>query len=61
MMTTLANILNRYDFALPSDAIYTPSNLDKNGLPVIMPRTNLVAMIPKYPARDCNVIISKRP
>ncbi|KAJ2813944.1 hypothetical protein H4S07_000287 [Coemansia furcata] len=61
MMTTLANILNRYDFALPSDAIYTPKNLDENGLPVIMPRTNLVAMIPKYPARDCNLIISKRP
>ncbi|KAJ2720012.1 hypothetical protein GGI07_004882 [Coemansia sp. Benny D115] len=61
MMTTLANLLNRYDFTLPADAKYTPSNVDENGLPIIMPRTNLVAMIPKYPARDCNVVISERP
>ncbi|KAI7832895.1 putative cytochrome P450 monooxygenase [Kickxella alabastrina] len=61
MMTTLANLVNRYDFALPSDAIYTPANVDENGLPVIMPRTNYVAMIPKHPTRDCNLIISKRP
>ncbi|KAJ2003640.1 hypothetical protein GGI04_002898 [Coemansia thaxteri] len=60
MMTTLANIFNRYDLALPSDATYKPTNVDKSGLPVIMPRTNLVAMVPKYPARDCNIVISKR-
>ncbi|KAI9503434.1 hypothetical protein GGI25_001864 [Coemansia spiralis] len=61
MTTTLANLLNRYDLALPPNAKFTPSNVDASGLPVIMPRTNLVAMIPKYPARDCNVLISKRP
>ncbi|KAJ1882601.1 hypothetical protein LPJ57_000810 [Coemansia sp. RSA 486] len=60
MMTTLANLLNRYDFELPADALYTPHNLDSNGIPEIMPRTNLVAMIPKHPARDCNVVISAR-
>ncbi|KAJ1740560.1 hypothetical protein LPJ68_003666 [Coemansia sp. RSA 1086] len=60
MTVTLANILNRYDLRLPADALYTPSNLDAQGLPRIMPRTNLVAMVPKHPSRDCNVLISKR-
>ncbi|KAJ2450402.1 hypothetical protein EV183_004319 [Coemansia sp. RSA 2336] len=60
MTVTLANILNRYDLALPADARYGPSNLDAHGLPRIMPRTNLVAMVPKHPRRDCNVLISKR-
>ncbi|KAJ2849789.1 hypothetical protein IWW36_002374 [Coemansia brasiliensis] len=60
MMVTLANILNRYDLSLPADARYTPDNLTAQGLPEIMPRTNLVAMVPKYPSRDCNVVISKR-
>ncbi|KAJ1816520.1 hypothetical protein LPJ56_004277 [Coemansia sp. RSA 2599] len=60
MMTTLANLLNRYDFELPADALYTPDKLDHNNVPEIMPRTNLVAMIPKHPERDCNVVISLR-
>ncbi|KAJ2357974.1 hypothetical protein GGF43_001129 [Coemansia sp. RSA 2618] len=61
MVVTLANILNRYDLSLPDDALYTPANVDEHGLPRIMPRTNLVAMVPKYPLRDCNVIVSRRP
>ncbi|KAJ2496519.1 hypothetical protein GGH96_005773 [Coemansia sp. RSA 1972] len=60
MVVTLANILNRYDLELPADALYTPSYVGADGLPRIMPRTNLVAMVPKYPARDCNVIVSRR-
>ncbi|KAJ2077163.1 hypothetical protein H4R24_005293 [Coemansia sp. RSA 988] len=60
MTTVLANILNKYDLELPDNAIYTSLNKSKDGLPRIMPRTNLVAMIPKHPNRDCNVLISKR-
>ncbi|KAJ2611372.1 hypothetical protein H4S08_003190 [Coemansia sp. RSA 1365] len=60
MTTILANVLNKYDLELPKNAIYTPRNIQNNGLPRIMPRTNLVAMIPKHPDRDCNIIISKR-
>ncbi|KAJ2869058.1 hypothetical protein GGI22_000489 [Coemansia erecta] len=60
IVTTLANIFNRYDVALPADARYSPYNVDKDGLPVIMPRTNMVSMVPKHPARDCNIVVSMR-
>ncbi|KAJ1734190.1 hypothetical protein LPJ61_001204 [Coemansia biformis] len=61
MMTTLANILNRYDLELPADAHYGPHNLGADGLPTVMPRTNHIAMIPKHPERDCSVVVSMRP
>ncbi|KAJ2523569.1 hypothetical protein GGI11_001422 [Coemansia sp. RSA 2049] len=61
IVTTIANILNRYDVALPADAVYSPNNVDKStGLPAIMPRTNIVSMVPKHPVRDCNILISRR-
>ncbi|KAJ2559350.1 hypothetical protein EV175_000379 [Coemansia sp. RSA 1933] len=60
IVTTLANVLNRYNVELPADARHGPHNVDAAGLPVIMPRTNMVSMVPKYPARDCNIIISTR-
>ncbi|KAJ1667604.1 hypothetical protein IW140_002183 [Coemansia sp. RSA 1813] len=60
IVTTLVNILNRYDVSLPPDAQYTPFNVDSEGLPIIMPRTNMVSMVPRYPARDCNIVISRR-
>ncbi|KAJ2705321.1 hypothetical protein H4R19_005134 [Coemansia spiralis] len=60
MLTTMSNILNRYDLALPADALYGPHNTGADGEPTIMPRTNHIAMIPKHPERDCKVVVSLR-
>ncbi|KAI8319763.1 cytochrome P450 [Martensiomyces pterosporus] len=60
ILTTLANLLNAYDFALPEDALFTPDNLGEHGQPVIMPRKNNITSGPRFPERDCQVIISKR-
>ncbi|KAJ2782410.1 hypothetical protein H4R18_002280 [Coemansia javaensis] len=60
MVTTLANILARYDLALPEGARFGPHNTDAAGRPVVMPRTNHVATIPKHPKRDCNVVVTRR-
>ncbi|KAI8318100.1 cytochrome P450 [Martensiomyces pterosporus] len=60
MLTTLANLFNAYDFALPEDALFTPDNLDKYGQPVIMPQKMVIVNEPKLPERDCQVVISKR-
>ncbi|KAI8318335.1 putative cytochrome P450 monooxygenase [Martensiomyces pterosporus] len=60
MLTTLANLFNTYDFALPEDALFTPDNLDKYGQPVIMPQKMTVTNGPRFPERDCQVVISKR-
>ncbi|KAI8317904.1 cytochrome P450, partial [Martensiomyces pterosporus] len=60
MLTTLANLFNAYDFALPEDALFTPDNLDKHGQPVIMPRKIAIVNEPQFLERDCQVVISKR-
>ncbi|KAI8318245.1 putative cytochrome P450 monooxygenase [Martensiomyces pterosporus] len=60
ILTTLANLFNAYDFALPEDALFTPDNLDKHGQPVIMPQRMALVNEPKFPERDCQAIISKR-
>ncbi|KAI8318820.1 cytochrome P450 [Martensiomyces pterosporus] len=60
MLTTLANLLNAYDFALPEDALFMPDNLDKHGQPLAMPRRMVFVNEPKFPERDCQVVISKR-
>ncbi|KAJ2764973.1 hypothetical protein IWQ57_004965 [Coemansia nantahalensis] len=61
MTTVLANILNAYDLSLPEDALFTPDRLDANGQPVTMPEYHGITRFPKYPARDCVAVISKRP
>ncbi|KAJ1964982.1 hypothetical protein GGI12_001072 [Dipsacomyces acuminosporus] len=60
ILSTLANILNTFDFSLPEDSLFNPTNLDQFGQPVIMPRYSSITAAPKFPDRDCNVIISKR-
>lgn len=60
MLTTMGNMLNRYDFELPKDAQYRPERLDGRGVPEIMPRTSYVAMVPKHPDQHCDIFISKR-
>ncbi|KAJ2028548.1 hypothetical protein IW146_008881 [Coemansia sp. RSA 922] len=58
MMTMIANLLKDYDFAVPSDSLFTPERLDEHGNPVVMPRTHSLTVSPKYPERDCRIIIS---
>ncbi|KAI8323700.1 cytochrome P450 4F12 [Martensiomyces pterosporus] len=60
MLATLANLFNAYDFALPEDALFTPDILDKHAQPVIMPQNTDITNRPKFPERDCQVVISKR-
>ncbi|KAI8318520.1 hypothetical protein GQ54DRAFT_314406, partial [Martensiomyces pterosporus] len=60
ILTTLANLFNAYDFALPEDALFTPDNLDRYGQPVIMPQRMAIVNGPRFPERDCQVVISKR-
>ncbi|KAI8318729.1 cytochrome P450 [Martensiomyces pterosporus] len=60
MLTTLANLFNTYDFGLPEDALFMPDNLDKHGQPVIMPQKMVFTNGPRFPKRDCQIVISKR-
>ncbi|KAI8318658.1 cytochrome P450 [Martensiomyces pterosporus] len=60
MLPTLTNLFNTYDFALPDDALFTPDNLDKYGQPVIMPQKMAIVNGPKFPERDCHIVISNR-
>ncbi|KAJ1955000.1 hypothetical protein EC988_002123 [Linderina pennispora] len=60
MLTLLPNILKDYDLCLPKGALFTPDNIDPTtGDPAIMPRTHSVTAQPKYPDRDCRVLVSK--
>ncbi|KAJ1720335.1 hypothetical protein LPJ53_005029 [Coemansia erecta] len=61
MMTILANILKDYDLENPRDALFTPDNLDVHGNPNTMPCTQNLTIAPKYPDRDCRVIIRRAP
>ncbi|KAJ2616708.1 hypothetical protein H4S08_000644 [Coemansia sp. RSA 1365] len=60
MLTTLANILNSYEFEIPNDALFTPHRRDKRNQPVIMPHTTAITCAPRFPERDCVVVVSKR-
>ncbi|KAI8318920.1 cytochrome P450 [Martensiomyces pterosporus] len=60
VLTTLANLFSAYDFALPEDALFTPNKLDQYGQPVIIPQKTVVVNEPKFPERDCLIVISKR-
>ncbi|KAJ2016782.1 hypothetical protein GGI13_001404 [Coemansia sp. RSA 455] len=61
MITIIANVLKDYDFAMPSDSLFTPDRLDKHGNPLTMPRFQSLTVGPKYPERDCRVVISSAP
>ncbi|KAJ2804281.1 hypothetical protein H4R20_002572 [Coemansia guatemalensis] len=60
MLTTLANILNTYELELPEDALFTPHHRDERDQPVIMPHATAITCAPRFPERDCVVIVSKR-
>ncbi|KAJ2751893.1 hypothetical protein IWQ56_006812, partial [Coemansia nantahalensis] len=60
MLTTLANILSAYDFALPEDSLFTPDRLDARGQPILMPHHLAATCAPRFPDRDCIAIVSKR-
>ncbi|KAI8325718.1 cytochrome P450 [Martensiomyces pterosporus] len=60
MLTVLSNILKNYNFELTKDSLFHSDNIDPNtGEPAIMPRIHLVTAGPKYPERDCRVLVSK--
>ncbi|KAJ2460066.1 hypothetical protein GGF42_001081 [Coemansia sp. RSA 2424] len=60
ILPAIANLLKNYDFALPSNSLFTPSRLDEHGNPIVMPRSHRFTSVgPKYPDRDCQIIVSK--
>ncbi|KAJ2840427.1 hypothetical protein FBU31_000423 [Coemansia sp. 'formosensis'] len=61
MTTILANLFKDYDFALPADSLFTPSRLDEHGNPVVMPQFQALTIGPRYPERDCRVVVSSAP
>lgn len=60
MMVIVSNILKNYDIALPPDSVYGPHNVDELGRPKIMPTRSILFTTPKYPERDCRILIRKR-
>ncbi|KAJ1859729.1 hypothetical protein LPJ57_006891 [Coemansia sp. RSA 486] len=60
IITTLANLFNKYDFKLPQNSLFGPDKTDKDGLPILMPYFTTATCVPKFPQRDCVAIISKR-
>ncbi|KAJ2805065.1 hypothetical protein H4R20_002243 [Coemansia guatemalensis] len=58
MMTILANLLKDYDIAMSEDSLFVPERLDANGYPMVMPRAQNLTVGPKYPDRDCRILIS---
>ncbi|KAJ2558990.1 hypothetical protein EV175_000547 [Coemansia sp. RSA 1933] len=57
MMTILANLIKDYDFDMPHDSLYSPDKVDDYGYPIVMPRTQGLTVMSKYPERDCRVVI----
>ncbi|RYP15990.1 hypothetical protein DL765_005387 [Monosporascus sp. GIB2] len=60
MMVILANILKDYDISLPKGSVCGPHNTDEMGRPRIMPTKSTLFTTPKYPERDCLIVVSKR-
>jgi cytochrome P450 len=60
MMTILANLLKDYNISLPKDSIYSPSNVNKKGIPLVMPSKCHIVFAPTNPERDCRLVLSKR-
>ncbi|KAJ2883312.1 hypothetical protein IWW38_005560 [Coemansia aciculifera] len=60
ILTTLANVINRFDIELPKDSLFSPYKLDANGCPALMPYNYSITRAPRYPDRDCNIVIAKR-
>ncbi|KAJ2618264.1 hypothetical protein EV177_000114 [Coemansia sp. RSA 1804] len=60
MMPILTNLLKDYDFELPADSLFGPDIVDTLGYPIPMPRKHSLTVMPKYPDRDCLVVINVR-
>ncbi|KAF2753857.1 putative cytochrome P450 monooxygenase [Pseudovirgaria hyperparasitica] len=59
MMVILSNLLKDYDVKLPEDTVYGPKNLDELGRPKIMETKSTLFTTPKYPDRDCRLLVKK--
>lgn len=59
IMIIVANILKDYDISLPDDSVCGPHNVDGLGRPKIMPTRSALFTTPRYPERDCRLVISK--
>ncbi|KAF2835335.1 putative cytochrome P450 monooxygenase [Patellaria atrata CBS 101060] len=60
MLIIIANILKDFDISLPEDSVYGPHNVDELGRPRIMATRSSLFTTPKYPERDCRLVIKKR-
>ncbi|KAJ1889484.1 hypothetical protein LPJ66_008009 [Kickxella alabastrina] len=60
IQSTLANVFNRYELEIPEDSLFTPDRVDEDGLPILIPRVAAATCVPKFPERDCVVVVSNR-
>ncbi|KAJ2600364.1 hypothetical protein H4R99_003359 [Coemansia sp. RSA 1722] len=59
LLVLFSNMLKNYDFEIPKNSLFKPDVLDKHGNPQVMPSVQNLIFGPKYPDRDCRVIIRK--
>ncbi|KAJ2604914.1 hypothetical protein H4R99_001492 [Coemansia sp. RSA 1722] len=60
MVTILANLLRSYEIRPPHGYTHTgPQVLDSAGIPKLMPMTQFLSAKPKYPERDCQLVIRR--
>ncbi|KAI9480192.1 cytochrome P450 [Coemansia mojavensis] len=59
MMTIVANLLKNYDLSLPPNALFMPGKQDADGYPQTMPCSHNLSVGPKFPERDCQILIKK--
>lgn len=59
MMVILANLLKDYDLSLPDDTVCGPDNVDELGRPKIMETKSALFTTPKYPDRDCRLVVQR--
>lgn len=60
---TLANIFNTFDLAIPEDSLFKPTGASSTttaAATITMPILTAITNGPKYPSRDCNVVVTKR-
>ncbi|KAJ2846057.1 hypothetical protein J3B02_004508, partial [Coemansia erecta] len=59
MLVVLANVFKNFDFEIPEDALFKPEFLDRHGYPQVMPSVQSIMIGPKYPERDCRIIVRR--
>ncbi|PVZ97387.1 hypothetical protein BB558_006652, partial [Smittium angustum] len=61
ILTILPNLIRKYEFKLPEESILGPQHVDEiTGEPILAKSRAYIVTAPKYPQRDCNIVISHK-